>query len=50
LRINYYPVRQSEIEIEIGGNFSRQHQISAGIDTVSTERGIVLSAGYRLDF
>lgn len=50
LRINYYPVRQSEIEIEIGGNFSRQHQISAGIDSVNTERGIVLSAGYRLDF
>jgi tetratricopeptide (TPR) repeat protein len=50
LRINYYPIRQSEIEIEIGGNFSRQHQISAGIDSVSTERGIVLTAGYRLDF
>jgi len=50
LRINYYPIRQSEIEIEIGGNFSRQHQISAGIDSVNTERGIVLSAGYRLDF
>jgi tetratricopeptide (TPR) repeat protein len=50
LRINYYPIRRSEIEIEIGGNFSRQHQISAGIDSVSTERGIVLTAGYRLDF
>lgn len=50
LRINYYPIRQSEIEIEIGGNFSRQHQMSAGINSVSTERGIVLSAGYRLDF
>ncbi len=50
LRINYYPIRRSEIEIEIGGNFSKQHQISAGIDSVSTERGIVLSAGYRLDF
>lgn len=50
LRINYYPIRQSEIEIEIGGNFSRQHQISAGINSVNTERGIVLSAGYRLDF
>jgi hypothetical protein len=50
LRINYYPIRRSEIEIEIGGNFSKQHQVSAGIDSVSTERGIVLSAGYRLDF
>lgn len=50
LRINYYPIRRSEVEIEIGGNFSRQHQISAAMDTVSTERGIVLSAGYRLDF
>ena len=50
LRVNYYPIRQSEIEIEIGANFSKQHQISPGIDSINTERGIVLSAGYRLDF
>ena len=50
LRMNYYPMRQSEIEIEIGANLSRQHQISPGVDAISTERGIVLSAGYRLDF
>lgn len=50
LRVNYYPIRQSEIEIEIGGNFSRQHQMGTGINSVNTERGIVLSAGYRLDF
>lgn len=50
LRVNYYPMRQSEIEIEIGANLSRQHQISPGVNAISTERGIVLSAGYRLDF
>lgn len=50
LRVNYYPMRQSEIEFEIGANLSRQHQVSPGVNAISTERGIVLSLGYRLDF
>lgn len=50
LRLNYYPIKHSEIEIEFGGNFSRQtiHN-GTGFDTVK-ESGWVLSAGYRLDF
>jgi hypothetical protein len=50
LRLNYYPFRQSEIEIEIGGNFSTQKVVSAGVNSKNTERGIVISAGYRIDF
>jgi TolA-binding protein len=50
LRMNFYPIKQSEIEIEVGGNFSKQKSISAGSPTVNTERGILLSVGYRLDF
>ena len=50
LRINYYPVRRSEIEIEVGGNFSRQDSVVLGTKTSMTERGVVISAGYRLDF
>jgi SPOR domain len=50
MRMNFYPIKQSEIEVEVGGNFSKQKSISAGQPTVSTERGVVLSLGYRLDF
>ncbi len=50
LRFNYYPFRQSEIEIEVGGNFSTQKIVSAGVNSKNTERGIVISAGYRIDF
>lgn len=52
LRINYYPIRQSEVEIEIGANFAKTmvpaNAFSAA--TVTHERGLVFSAGYRLDF
>jgi tetratricopeptide (TPR) repeat protein len=47
LRVNYYPIRQAEIEIEVGGNFSHQRSTLQGN---SSETGIFLSAGYRLDF
>lgn len=47
LRINYYPIRQAEIELELGGNFSRQQSTLQG---TSSETGIFISAGYRLDF
>jgi hypothetical protein len=47
LRVNYYPIRQAEIELELGGNFSHQQSTLQGS---SSETGIFLSAGYRLDF
>jgi tetratricopeptide (TPR) repeat protein len=50
LRINYYPVRHSEIEIELGGNFTHQNSVIMGSTTSTTETGYVLTAGYRLDF
>lgn len=50
MRVNYYPMRGGEIEIEGGANFSRQKSIFAGTPTTMTESGYVLSAGYRLDF
>ena len=50
LRLNYYPVRHSEIEVEFGGNFStRKEYIGSSLSTTK-ERGWVLTAGYRLDF
>lgn len=50
MRINYYPIRHSEIEIEFGGNFSRDRATIGTTTTRGSESGYVLSAGYRLDF
>lgn len=50
MRVNYYPMRGGEIEIEGGANFSRQKSIFGGSPTTTTEQGYVLSAGYRIDF
>lgn len=50
MRLNYYPIRHSEIEIEVGGNWSRQRDYTGGIPTTFREKGYVLSAGYRIDF
>jgi len=50
LRMNYYPVRHSEIEIEFGGNFTSQSQYNGASWDRIREQGWVLSAGYRLDF
>ncbi|MEJ6012180.1 tetratricopeptide repeat protein [Novosphingobium aquae] len=50
LRMNWYPLRHGEVEVEFGGNFSRQRQIIAGNPMTTRESGYVLSAGYRLDF
>jgi hypothetical protein len=50
LRMNYYPVRHSEIEIEVGANFSRQRDIIATVLNTTTDRGFVVNAGYRIDF
>jgi tetratricopeptide (TPR) repeat protein len=53
-RLNYYPIKQSEIEIEVGGNFTKQRQFQATPSgpsiTNSSEKGLFLSLGYRLDF
>jgi SPOR domain len=50
VRFNYYPIKRSEIEIEIGTNFSTQKSTFGGIPQTNTERGILINAGYRLDF
>jgi SPOR domain len=50
LRLNYYPFRQSEVEIEVGASFSSQKTLGAGVNSNNKERGIVISAGYRIDF
>jgi hypothetical protein len=52
LRLNYYPIRQSEVEIEIGANFAKTMvpANASSAATVTHERGLVFSAGYRLDF
>ncbi|MEP7221980.1 MAG: hypothetical protein ABI673_04850 [Novosphingobium sp.] len=50
MRFNYYPVRNSEIEIEVGGNFTKQRQAFGGVLSQSNESGFVISAGYRIDF
>lgn len=50
LRINYYPIKHSEIEIEFGGNFARQKIYNGVAYDHVKESGWVLSAGYRLDF
>jgi hypothetical protein len=50
VRFNYYPMKRSEVEIEVGANFSTQKTSFGGIPSTNTERGILLSAGYRLDF
>jgi len=50
LRINYYPIRHSELELEVGGNFSRQRTVDIRGTTTTTEKGFLLNIGYRLDF
>lgn len=50
VRINYYPIRHTEIEIEFGGDFSSQNDYTAGAWTRTSQQGWVLSAGYRIDF
>lgn len=50
IRLNYYPIKHSEIEIEFGGNFSKQTVWNGTAFDRINETGWVLSAGYRLDF
>lgn len=50
LRLNYYPFKHSEIEVEFGGNFTNQSLYNGTSWDRVNEKGWVLSAGYRLDF
>lgn len=50
VRLNYYPFKHSEVEVEFGGNFTKQTVWNGtSFDRIS-ETGWVLNAGYRLDF
>ena len=50
IRFNYYPLKHSEVEVEVGANFSKERTITAGSLTTTTESGFVITAGYRIDF
>jgi len=50
VRFNYYPFKHSEIEVEFGGNFTRQSVYNGTSWDKVSEKGWVLTAGYRLDF
>lgn len=50
LRLNYFPFKRSEIEIEMGGNFTQQSVYNGTSWDRVNEKGWVLTAGYRLDF
>ena len=50
LRMNYYPLKHSEVEVELGGNFASQSVYNGTSWDRVKEQGWVLSAGYRLDF
>ena len=50
VRINYYPMKRSEVEVEVGANFSKTHTVLATQNLNTNDRGLFLSAGYRLDF
>ena len=50
MRVNFYPIRAAEIEIELGANFSSQHVLMGATDTTNSEQGILATIGYRLDF
>ncbi len=51
VRFNYYPVRHSEIEVEVGANFATRNTPGiGGVLSPTRETGFVISAGYRLDF
>ena len=50
IRFNYYPMRHSEIEIEVGANFSNEKAMVGGVLNTTSESGYVITAGYRFDF
>ncbi len=50
MKFNYFPLKHSEIEVEVGANFTHQRTVMAGTPTISDETGFVINAGYRIDF
>ncbi|MEQ1538305.1 MAG: hypothetical protein ABL928_05220 [Sphingorhabdus sp.] len=50
IRMNYYPFKHSEVEFEFGANFNKQQSNMGGTPTTTTEQGLLVSLGYRLDF
>jgi len=50
MRINYYPIQHTEVEVEFGADLSRQRDVIDGSRSTTTENGFVLSVGYRIDF
>ena len=50
VRLNVYPFRNSELELEVGANFSTDKSNIAGVATKTTVSGFLISAGYRIDF
>jgi len=50
LRMNYYPTRRTEFEVEVGGNFSHRRETIAATANTTKENGFVINVGYRIDF
>ncbi|MBI1403158.1 MAG: hypothetical protein GC147_08095 [Porphyrobacter sp.] len=50
LRINYYPMRNMELEVEVGANVSHQSDTVNNLTSTFDETGLLLSLGYRIDF
>ena len=50
LRVNYYPFRHGEFEIEAGMNFASQRTRDLVSASTFDETSIILTVGYRLDF
>ncbi len=50
VRINYYPFKHSEVEFEFGANFNKQKSTMGGVPSTTTEQGLLVNLGYRLDF
>ncbi len=50
LRMDYYPMRNIEIEVEVGANFTHQTDTVNNLTSTFDESGLVFSLGYRIDF
>ena len=50
LRLNYYPRRNIELEIELGANFTHQVDTINNLPSTFDENGLLFSLGYRVDF
>ncbi len=50
LRLNYYPSKRAEVELEVGTNFTSQGAIGAPSNMRTRESGFFFSGGFRIDF